>query len=109
MEATLSVSSLLSQLLWYGHPIGGDSADAVDPWAFQHRLVGHASVTAQVALPADDPNLTWRLNANVTDMDPDAKAVLVGGSNDNRTPATLPLFVTFSSVFFSQFWTSDFL
>jgi hypothetical protein len=83
------------QLLWYGHEV--DSAG--DPWSFQHRLVGHAAVSAQVALPSDDANLTWRLNANVTDMDPDAKAVLVGGSNDNRTrenattfgPAPAPL------------------
>lgn len=76
----------------------------------------HAAVTAQVALPTDDSNLSWRFNANVTDMDPDAKAVLVGGSNDNRVivkklqnPNRLHSRLTRVFLYFSQFWTSDFL
>jgi hypothetical protein len=68
-------------LWWFG---GNPDSTGADPWSFEHRLVGRA-VSAKVAVPADDDNLSWRLGANVTDMDPDAKAVLVGGSNANRT------------------------
>jgi apoptosis-inducing factor 1 len=42
-----------------------------------------AARTVEVALPSGDAHLTWRCGVAVTDLDPDAKAVLVGGSNDN--------------------------
>lgn len=75
---------LSKELLWFGN------VDAAQPLAF--RLPHEAAArSAEVELPPD-ALLTWRTGVSVTDLDPDAKAVLVGGSPDDPAAGQVVFF-----------------